>query len=172
MIGLKSVKTGAAGEKSSRFVRRASSDFNIGSIERLEYWSKTLFLRYERKQNTVSQKWPFLPKFGHEILAHSVSLNVGPFRPIFLAKLKGMVLNCGIRKWLVTKLNFRDFLLYLHSKNLDFAFLLKRQLRLKIDLSTSNRKLSQMNPRWCGNTLVGYFRCFRPFFGWFCPHLR
>ena len=116
-----------------------------------------------RKKNTVSQKLPFLPKFRDEILVPAVSLKIGPFRPNFLAKLKGMVLNCGIRKWLVTKLNFRNFLLYLHSKNLDFAFLLKRQLRLKIDLSTKNRKLPQMTPRWYGNTSMVFFGVFNLF---------
>ena len=44
-----------------------------------------------------------------------------------------------------------------HLEMLDYAFLLKRQLRLKIDLSTKNRKLCQIIPRWCRNTLVMYF---------------
>ena len=56
-------------------------------------------------------------------------------RPIFLAKLKGMGLNCALEKWLATKVDICDFLLCLHFEILD-PFLLKRKLRLKIDLST------------------------------------
>ena len=95
------------------------------------------------KKNTVSQKLPFLPKLCHEILP-PVSFNIGPFRPIFLAKLKGMVLNCGLKKRLATKVEIRDFLLCLDLEMLEYAFLLKMQLRPKIDFSTENRKLSQM----------------------------
>ena len=113
-----------------------------------------------KKKNTARQKGPFLPKFRHEILGHSVSFNVGPFGPIFLSKVKGMVLNCVLKNWLATKVDIRDFLLCLHLEMLDYAFLLKMQLRLKIDFSTKNRKLSQMIPRWCGNTLVMFFGVF------------
>jgi len=76
-----------------------------------------------------------LPKFRHEILAPPVSFKVGPFRPIFLAKLKGIVLNCALKKWVATKVDICVFLLSL-SQTPDFAFLLKRHLSLKIALST------------------------------------
>ena len=108
----------------------------------------------------MSQIWQFLPKLCNEILVTTVSFNIGPFRPIFLAKFKGMILNCVLIKWLATKVEIRDFLLCLHLEMLDYAFLLKMQLRLKIDFSTKNRKLSQMIPRWCGNTLVMFFGVF------------
>ena len=45
-----------------------------------------------------------------------------------------MVLKCGIKKWLATKVEFRDFLLCLHLEMLDYAFLLKIQFTQNIIL--------------------------------------
>jgi len=41
----------------------------------------------------------------------------------------------------------------------------------KSRFSTKNRNLPQMTPRWCGMSLVTYFRDFRPFLGGLRFHL-
>ena len=97
----------------------------------------------------ISQRRPFPPNFSRQTERYGPKL-------------------CS-QKVVGHKSRYSQFLLCLHFAMLYFAFLLKMQLRLKIDLPTKNQKLSQMTPRWCGNTLVVYFWCFRRFFWWFYP---
>ena len=77
----------------------------------LTIFSQQCIYIYEPKKKCYTK----IPKFRHAILAPPVSFKVGHFRPIFLAKVKAMVLNCALKKWLLIKVDIRDFLCRRHS---------------------------------------------------------
>ena len=68
-------------------------------------------------------------------------------------------------KVVVTKTNFWRFFMYGTSVNPWFWVSIEKAVKAENWLIDLKSKFVPNDPKWCGNTLVVYFRCFHPFLG-------